>query len=156
MLKESEISNYESVEEALMIAIRSSNKEMKQIASLLWPTDPVHTAHQRLVDALNPSKRQKLSINEISYICNICNRYDPLHFFCDQCLHERPKRKSIETEEVEIREKIEDMYSKMIKAYQELKNITSRRDEIEKIRSGVISLTDFEKGFFENRKIKAG
>lgn len=144
-LKELEISHYESLEEALMCAIEGSKKEVKQIAFLLWPSDRPQTSYQRLIDALNPSKRQKLSIDEIIYIMNLCNRYDPLKYIADRCSHERPKRKTIEVEQTEVKEKLEEMYVKATQAFQQFIQFTKQRDEVEKIRSGVVSFSDLER-----------
>lgn len=140
-----DITRYESIEEAIMFCIRRSNKEVKEVAIALWPSDPHATAYGRLVDAMNPSKRQKLSMNEVIFIMHFCGHYDPLYYMSDKCLHERPNLKCIETEQKEVSEQFENMMSQAMKAYQHVINMTNQRDEIDKIRKGAVTLCDFEK-----------
>jgi hypothetical protein len=141
----SEVTRYESLEEALMFAIRRSHKEIKEVAVTLWPSDPHQTAYGRLVDALNPAKRQKLSMNEIIFIMHYCQQYDPLYYMADQCLHDRPVAKCIATEEKEIKEHFDNLMKQSMKAYQHIVKMTKKREEIEKIRNGHVTFHDFEK-----------
>jgi hypothetical protein len=140
-----EIKNYESLEEALMFCIRASNKEMKEVAGALWPSDRLETSYPRLVDALNPSKRQKLSMDEIIFIMNFCNRYDPLFYMADRCLFERPTQRCIEAEKVDLTVRFEEMLEQASKSYQQILKMTKQRDEIETIRKGTVSFIDFER-----------
>ena len=138
-MKIAEITRYESLEDALMFCIRASDKEVKQVAAHLWPSDRIETSHGRLIDALNPNKRQKLSIDEVIFIMHFCGRYDPLYYIADQCLHERPSVKRIEAEQKEIAEKLEQTMNETMKAYQHIMQMTKKREEIEKIQQGHIS-----------------
>lgn len=149
MEKEFEVAHYECLQEALMIAIRRSKKDYIEVAEKLWPTLPERTRYGRLVDALNPDKNQKLSVDEVIYICNFCNSADPLYYFADQCGFERPKKKSIETEEVELKERLDAMFSEATKAYQKYLRLTEKRDQREKIQKGVVSFSDLQKKFAE-------
>jgi hypothetical protein len=129
-----------------MFCIRRSNKEPKQIACALWPSDPHDTSYRRLMDALSANRRQKLSVNEIVFIMHFCGNYDPLYFIADQCLHERPVRKSVELQQTEIKEQFEDMMATAMKKYQEVCDMTKKRDEIERIRQGNVTFLDIENG----------
>jgi hypothetical protein len=130
-----DINHYESLEDALMFCIRASNREVKAVAAALWPSDRLETSYPRLIDALNPSKRQKLSMDEIIFIMNFCNRFDPLYYMSDRCLHERPKMRCVEAEQKMITEQFEELMSTATKSYQKIVQLTKQRDEIEKIRS---------------------
>lgn len=130
---------YENIEDALMFCIRSSNKEVKQVAAALWPSDPVQTSYNRLLDALNPNKRQKLSMNEIIFIMHFCDRYDPLHYMEDECLHTRSTKKKPEIDAETVQKRFEQMLEESTRAYQQFQKLTEKRDQIDKIRSGEIS-----------------
>ncbi len=140
-----EINNYESLEDALMFCIRASNKEVKEVACALWPSDRIETTYPRLIDALNPSKRQKLSMNEIIFIMHFCGRYDPLYYMADKCLHERPNPKCVEKEQIEVQQRLESMLAQVTKSYQQVMSVTKQREEVEKIRNGSVSFLDLEK-----------
>lgn len=137
------INSYESLEDALLFCIRASNKEIKQVAAALWPSD--RNAAARLGEALNPAKRQKLHIDEIIFIMNFCNRYDPLFYIADRCLHERPERRSVESEQKNVAEQYQNMMEQITKSYQHIVKLTNQREEIEKIQKGVVSFSDIEK-----------
>lgn len=141
------IHSYESLEDALMFCIRSSGKEVKQVAAALWPSDRIETAYPRLVAAIssNDSKRTKLSLNEIIFIMNFCGRYDPLYYITDRCLHERPNKRSVEAEQKHVAEQFQQMIAQATKAYQHIIKLTKERDDIESIRNGVVSILDIEK-----------
>ncbi len=140
-----EIKQYESLEEALMFCIRASNKEIKEVAAALWPSDRIETSYPRLVDALNPAKRQKLTMDEIIFIMQFCNRYDPLYYMADRCCFERPNQISIEAQQKDMAVKLEEMIDKAQKAYQQIIRMTKARDEGENIRKGTVSFVDFER-----------
>jgi ATP-dependent exoDNAse (exonuclease V) beta subunit len=145
MSKNLGIMYYEHIEEALMCAIKASTKEIKEVAAALWPYDNISTAHQRLLDGLNPLKRQKLSMYEIIFICKFCDRYDPLYFMASECLHERPKRKSFSIEQEQIKDKLEELFAETTKSYRHCMKMLEQREEAEKIRDGIISFGDIEK-----------
>ena len=140
-----EIVSYECLEDALMFTIRASNKEIKEVSAALWPSDPIQTAYSRLIDALSIKKKQKLTMNEVIFIMHFCGRYDALYYMCDECLHERPQKKSIDTEEQDVKQMFEAMMSQSTKAYQQLMNMVNRREKIDKIKHGVVSFTDLER-----------
>jgi len=143
-MKDKSISHYESMEDALMFCIRASNREVKEVAAALWPSDRLETSYPRLIDAINPAKRQKLSIDEIIFIMNFCNRFDPLYYMADRCLHERPTARCVEAEQKMITEQFEELMTTASKSYQKIMLLTKQRDEIEKIRKGSISLVDID------------
>ena len=145
-MSKNEIRHYESLEEALMCCITLSNKEIKQVAMDLWPSDPERTAYQRLIEALNPNKRQKLSLHEIIWICNYCERYDPLYWMADECLHERPEPKVFEKAEAEIKREMESLMQKVTKQYQDYIVMAERRDKAKKIRDGMHLVSSFRNG----------
>lgn len=132
------IRNYENIEEALMLAIRMSDRELKEVAASLWPAMPIATAYQRLIDAINPSKNQKLSMHEIIHIMHFCKRYDPLYYLADECLHDRPQKKSIEKEQEDAKEMLDNMYAKLMRAHQDLRVLIQRREKIEKLQKADI------------------
>jgi hypothetical protein len=136
---------YESVEDALMFCIRASNKEVKQVAAALWPSDRIETAYPRLIEGLNPAKRMKLTMDEIIFIMNYCGRYDALYYMADRCLHERPNKLSVELEQKQVAEQFHSMMEQATKAYQHIMSLSERRDEIEKIQKGVVSFMDVER-----------
>lgn len=139
------IAKYESLEDALMFCIRASNKEIKQVAAALWPSDRIETTYPRLVEALNPQKRAKLSIDEIIFIMNFCGRYDALYYMADRCLHERPIKRSIEAEHKQVAEQFQNMIEQATKAYQHILSLNKERDDIEKIQKGIIAFSDIER-----------
>lgn len=139
------IQKYENLEDALLFCIRASNKEIKEVACALWPSDSVQTSYQRLLDAINTTKRQKLSMNEIIFIMHFCNRYDPLYYMTDQCLHERPTKKCIEAERRDIEEQFQSLMAQSTKAYQHIIELTKKAEEVEKIRNGNLTYLDIEK-----------
>ncbi len=136
---------YESLEDALMFCIRASNKEIKEVAAALWPTMQLQTSYQRLIDALNPSKNQKISVYEVIYIMHFCDRYDPLLYICDECLYERPAKKSLDVEQKDVKEMLSTMFNEATKSYQTLLNMIEKREKIEKIKMGTVSFLDRER-----------
>jgi hypothetical protein len=132
---EEETLYYESFEDAVSLAIRKANKTTKEVAQKLWDKDDPHIAHTRLLEALNPRKKQKLSANEIVWIMNYCGRADPLFWFCQETLHERPAKKSVEIESEEILQEIRGHYAKSTKLYQDLLIMLEKRDAVTKLRA---------------------
>lgn len=137
------INNYESLEDALMFCIRASNKEIKQVAVALWPSDRNATA--RLTEALNPAKRQKLHMDEIIFIMNFCDRYDPLFYMTDRCLYERPEKRSLESEEKCATELYKQAIEQITKSHHHILRLSKQREEIENIQKGVVSFLDIGK-----------
>lgn len=125
---------YESIEDALMYSIMSANKSYKEIAARLWPSDNIENAHRRLHEALNSSRRQKLSADEIIFICNYCNRYDAIHYMEDECLLTRSTKKVVEVEFQESRRMIGGLYEQATKLFQDMLHTANKHDEIQKLR----------------------
>lgn len=69
---------YESAEEAIRAAIIQSGKQMKEVATKLWPAIKMESALARLQNSLNPERAEKLTIDEVILICKLCNRIDPI------------------------------------------------------------------------------
>lgn len=131
-----QFTSYTSFEESLVCAIRMSNKEPKEVAALLWPSEPIERAYSRLMDAMNPHKKQKLSFYEIIRIMHITDRHDPLFYLADECLYERPEKRSIKIEHEAIMSKMNEMFEKFIKEFHSGMTAMKKHEEIEKIRAG--------------------
>lgn len=144
-MKDMQIRSYESLEDALLFCIRASNREVKEVAAALWPSDPITTSYQRLIDALNPNKRQQLRFSEIIFVMHFCGRYDPLYYLEDECLHERSQRKIPQIEEEKVKQLFQKMLGESTRAYQEILKLTEKREQIEKIRDGHISYLELVK-----------
>lgn len=61
---------YESWQEAARDVIRAAGGT-KAVSVLLWPAKPVTAAAQRLTDCLNPSRDEKLSLDEVLLLMRI-------------------------------------------------------------------------------------
>lgn len=143
-----ESQNYESLEEAITTCICLSGFTNKKIANILWPSVPFQTAYQRLTDALNPSKRQKLTVDEIILIMKTCDRYDVLDYMADQCLHERPRKRTTVCEQKEksdVKNKLEEFIEQSKKMYDELVSLLSDREKTGKINSTVFEFQPKQK-----------
>lgn len=81
---------FESSEEATKHAIQASGKNLKTVASALWPDKSPTRAHTDLANALNESRPERLTADQHIFIANLCGQFDWLYFAADQCSHSRP------------------------------------------------------------------
>lgn len=131
---ERDVYQYESLEEALMMSIKFSQLGYKQVALTLWPEMRPESAHQKLLDAVNPNKKQKLTVDQIILICNITDRHDALYYITDRLLFERPVKRNFEKESTEIANFMDDQFKALAKAYQDFRRMKEQQNEIEKVR----------------------
>lgn len=140
-----EINKYEGIEDAIQFAIRSSNKQMKIIATQLWPSLNPERAHVRFLHSINTDYPEKFSADEIIMICQICERYDPIYYMCDETLLERPHKRCIEDEHRRVRDMLEETISQVTKSYQQFMNLMEKKKEIDAMQdNGVVHLLDRE------------
>lgn len=109
---------YDSIEEAITAAIHRSGKTVKQIACALQPDKKAERANAYLNEALNPNKEQKLSMDEIIFICKETQQFQPLYYMADECKHTRPKPTVVETEKNEISSMLHDAATLISRAEQ--------------------------------------
>lgn len=117
---------YDSWREALSATIHLSGKKIKEVACALWPAERPEKAHQDLLEILNPQKKRKPSLDELSFICNYCGRYDVLYYFSDECNHIRPRLKTSENEMQEKKEVAEEL---IMKAFEMFKHVIEPTDK---------------------------
>lgn len=86
--------NFDSWEEAVKYSIHAAGKSLKEVAVALWPSDK--RAYEMLREALSSAHKKKLSLDEIIFICNYCNRFDALDYMANLCDHNKPTRKTEE------------------------------------------------------------
>lgn len=130
------ILRYESLEEALTLTIRLANKSLKEVAISLWPSLKVERAHPRLIECLNGS--MKLTMDEIIHISHFCKRYDALHYMADECNHIRPKIKTLEEEEKEIKDMFKNMQDILQKSHGLFERMIDREEKREKIAQSTV------------------
>lgn len=82
---------YDSAEQAVENAIQLSAKGFKAVAAALWPSLKQETAYARLKASLNPDKSEKLTLDEIAFICRFTGRADPLFYLADELNFMRPE-----------------------------------------------------------------
>lgn len=133
-----QINYYESIEDALRMTMHLSQKSYKEVAYFLWPSLTPERAHQRLLEALNPEKNQKLSFDEIIKISLFCNRFDALMYMADACSHVRPLPKKGEDEDREIKEMFQNMQADIKKSLDLFNAMIERKERREQIRESSI------------------
>src|SRR5687768_17416347 len=117
------------LEDAIKFCIADSDHTIMDVAIALWPTRKPENAYIRMSEALNPKKRQKLTTEEIIFIMNLCNRYDPLYYIADKCSHQRPIKKIISNEKKDISEKLEEMIDKVMQTHKQVTDMTEQKEE---------------------------
>lgn len=101
---------YDDEFDALRMAIKSSDKEMKQVASHLFPHMKPESAYARLTACLNEEKDQRLTFGQVVALCRFCGTPDPLLYLADELGFERPKPRVMEDEAARLqREFIESV-----------------------------------------------
>jgi len=76
---------FECVEDALKLAIKSSNKALKEVASEMWPTLTPDQALVKLTNSLNIKKRDRLKFEEMIFISNSIEVYYALEHIALCC-----------------------------------------------------------------------
>ncbi len=87
---------YDSAEKAIDNAILQSGKGFKAVAGALWPSLKDDTAYARLKNCLRDDKPEKLTLDEIIFICQFTGRADPLYYMADELSHSRPEPRAAE------------------------------------------------------------
>lgn len=102
---------FECVEEALRMAIKTSEKSQKDVACAVWPTLTADQATQRLRDYLKTSKRTKLGFDELIFISNYIGIYWAVEHIALSCGFDlKPLRK--ETALADLKNELDQLVTK--------------------------------------------
>lgn len=97
---------YEDEFDALQVMVGESGKGFKKCAAHLWPDLKPETAYAKLKDCLESRGSERLKFGQVIELMRFCERYDPLMYACDETLHARPDRKTIDDESLKLVETI--------------------------------------------------
>jgi hypothetical protein len=117
---------YEDEFDALQTMVGESGKGFKACAAYLWPDLKPETGYAKLKDCLNPQGSEKLKFSQVLALMTFCERYDPLLYLCDETLHARPDRKSVDDEQVKLTEAIGSAAAMLNKAMTQLARLQER------------------------------
>lgn len=107
---------YDDEYDALQTMVGDSGKTIKACALHLWPDMKAESAYAKLKDCLNPKGSEQLKFSQVIALMKYCERYDPLLYACDETLHARPDRKTVDDESVKLVETINSAALTMSKA----------------------------------------
>lgn len=95
---------YDDQEAALLAAIDNNvhGLTFKQVAAKVYPTMKPDSAYARLKAITNRDKDEKADLQELKRICDVCGRFDPLYFLCDELDHARPPRRAPQDRATEL------------------------------------------------------
>jgi len=117
---------YEDEFDALQTMVGESGKGFKACAAFLWPDLKPETGYAKLKDCLNSAGSERLKFGQVIALMNFCERYDPLLYVCDETLHARPDRKSVDDEKVKLTEAIGSAANLLNKAMSQLDRLMER------------------------------
>jgi hypothetical protein len=117
---------YEDEFDALQAMVGESGKGFKACAAFLWPDLKPETGYAKLKDCLNANGSEKLKFGQVLALMTFCERYDPLLYLCDETLHARPDRKSVDDEQVKLTEAIGSAAAMLNKAMTQLARLQER------------------------------
>jgi hypothetical protein len=117
---------YDDEFDAIATAIGASGKPFKLVAAHIFPDMKPESAYAKLKECCNPTGDQRLSFGQVIRVMQFCEYYDPLQYACDETLHARPNRKSVEDEMVKLVEAINNASSTMERAMRALDHIKGR------------------------------
>jgi len=114
---------YEDEFDALQAMIGESGKGFKACALHLWPEMKAESAYAKLKDCVDPKGSEKLKFSQVLLLMKFCERYDPLLYACDETLHARPDRKTVDDESVKLVETINSAAHVLSKAMAQLERL---------------------------------
>lgn len=114
---------YEDEFDALQTMVGSSGKTVKQCAMHLWPDMKPESAYAKFKDCINPKGSEQFRFSQVIALMQFCERYDPLLYQCDETLHARPDRKTIDDESVKLTEAINAAAQTMSRAMAQLERL---------------------------------
>ena len=117
---------YDDEFDAIATAIGASGKPFKLVAAHIFPDMKPESAYAKLKECCNPTGDQRLSFGQVIRVMQFCEYYDPLQYACDETLHARPDRKSVEDETVKLVEAINNASLTMERAMRALDHIKGR------------------------------
>lgn len=118
---------YEDEYDALQAMIGGSGKAVKECALHLWPDMKAESAYAKLKDCLNPKGSEQLKFGQVVELMRFCERYDPLMYQCDETLHARPDRKTVDDESVKLVETINSAAAVMSRAMAQLERLRPKQ-----------------------------
>lgn len=117
---------YEDEFDALQTMVGESGKGFKACAAFLWPDLKPETRYAKLKDCLETNGTERLKFGQVLALMTFCERYDPLLYMCDETLHARPDRKTVEDESVKLVEVIGHAATSLNKAMAQLARLQGR------------------------------
>jgi len=118
---------YDSQEDAINAAVLNCEIPFKTVAHQMWPAKKMDTAYAQLKAVVNPDKAEKLDLDEVTRLCAITGRYDPLFYLCDETHHSRPQLRAPEDERMDIMNEVQQL----TQAVQQLTRRAGRLDRLE-------------------------
>lgn len=103
-----------------------SGKGYKKSAEHLWPSMKPESAYARLKACTTEAGDQRLKFGEIITLMVFNERFDALHYLCDECLHSRPLPKTPADEEAKLVVVIESAANTLDHALRSLDSLRKR------------------------------
>lgn len=114
---------YEDEFDAISTIVGESGKGFKACAMHLWPDMKPESAYAKLKACTDPNGAERLKFSQVVLLMKFCQRYDPLLYICDETLHARPDRKTVEDESVKLTEAIDAAAQTMTRAMVQLERL---------------------------------
>jgi len=114
---------YEDEHDALQTMQARSGKTVKQCSAYLWPDMKPESAYAKFKDCLDRKGSEQFKWTQVIALMKFCERYDPLYYQCDETLHARPDRKTVEDQSVKLVETINSAAQVMSKAMAQLERL---------------------------------
>lgn len=116
---------YDDEHHALRRAIEEG-KGYKATALHLFPDLKPESRYAKLKHAVNGTNGEVLRFGQVIEICTFNERYDPLYYHADRCMHERPVPKVVKDEQRRLVSVIESAGATLKSALTELERIRER------------------------------
>lgn len=114
---------YEDEFDALQTMVGQSGKTVKECAAFLWPDMKPESAYAKFKDCMAQKGSEQFKFSQVVALMKFCERYDPLMYQCDETLHARPDRKTVEDESVKLVETINTATLTLTKAMAQLERL---------------------------------
>lgn len=114
---------YEDEYDALQTMVASSGKTVKELAAALWPDMKHESRYAKFKDCLDRKGSEQFKFSQVVLLMKMCERYDPLMYQCDETLHARPDRKTVDDESLKLVETINSAANTLSKAMAQLERL---------------------------------
>lgn len=118
---------YEDEYDALQTMVGSSGKSIKACAGYLWPDMKPESAYAKFKDCIERKGTEQFKFSQVVALMKFCGRYDPLMYQCDETLHARPDRKTVDDESLKLVDTINAAANTLSKAMAQLERLRAQQ-----------------------------